>query len=238
VGVTYLEFLAAFVAPPLVVLAALRWRSSHRDNRWSLAGIGVLLVLALTYTTPWDNYLVSRGVWTYGDGRIVATLWLAPVEEYLFIAMQTVVAGLWTQRVTGSADASFQPRVPDAAAGAVAGLVVSAVGLAALAADTTFYLGAILAWAGPVLALQWAVGWRYLCGRLRCLAVAVAVPTLYFATVDRIALADGVWTITSEYSTGVAVAGLPVEEGAFFLVTNLFVVQGLLLYDWVVARWA
>jgi hypothetical protein len=33
-----------------------------------------------------------------------------------------------------------------------------------------------------------------------------------------------------------SVAGLPVEEGAFFLITNLFVVQGLLLYSWVLRR--
>lgn len=239
VGLTYLQFLAVFAAPPLVALAAVRWRAPSRfEEGWALAGIGILLALALTYTTPWDNYLVSRGVWTYGDGRVAATLWLAPVEEYTFIAMQTVVAGLWTQRVADAPDRSFEPRTRDAAVGAVAGVAVTVVGLVALRADATFYLGSILTWAGPVLALQWAVGWRYLWARLRGVAVAVAVPTLYFATADRIAIADGVWTIVDEFSTGIAVAGLPIEEGAFFLVTNLFVVQGLLLYDWVVARWA
>ncbi|MFB6269296.1 MAG: lycopene cyclase domain-containing protein [Halobacterium sp.] len=237
-GLTYLQFLAVACLPPFAVLAVLRWRAPRRpDEAWSLAGIGVLLVLALAYTTPWDNYLVGRGVWTYGDGRVAATLWLAPVEEYAFIALQTVVAGLWTQRVAAPADPSFRPRAGDAAVGAVAGLLVAAAGVLALRTDATYYLGAILAWAGPVLAMQWAVGWRYLWARARTVVVAAGVPTLYFATADRFALADGVWTIAGEYSTGVAVAGLPVEEGAFFLVTNLFVVQGLLLYDWVVARW-
>jgi hypothetical protein len=32
------------------------------------------------------------------------------------------------------------------------------------------------------------------------------------------------------------VAGLPVEEATFFLVTNLFVVQGLVLFQWVLDR--
>ncbi|MCD2198905.1 lycopene cyclase domain-containing protein [Halobacterium sp. KA-4] len=234
---TYLQFLAAFVAPPLLALAALRFRN-HREDWWSLAGVGVLVVLALAYTTPWDNYLIRRGVWTYGADTVLGTLWLAPIEEYAFVAMQTVVAGLWVQFVAGPPDAGFGPSKRDAAVGALAGLVVTAAGAAFLGTASTFYLGAILAWAGPVLALQWAVGWQYLWERPRTVAVGVGVPTLYFATVDRIALADGIWTISAEYTTGVAVAGLPVEEGAFFLVTNLFVVQGLLLYDWVVARWA
>jgi len=239
VALTYGQFLAVFVAPPLVALAVLRVRGPPRaSERWSLAGVGVLLVLALMYTTPWDNYLVGRGVWTYGDGRVVATLWLAPLEEYAFVAMQTVVAGLWAQRVAAAADASFVPRVRNAAVGVAAGLGVATAGVLALGTAATFYLGAILAWAGPVLALQWAVGWRYLWARRRSFAVAVGAPTLYFAAVDRIALADGVWALSSEHTTGIAVAGLPVEEGLFFLVTTLFVVQGLLLYDWVVARWA
>ena len=234
---TYLQFLAAFVAPPLLALAALRVRD-RRDDWWSLVGVGVLLVLALAYTTPWDNYLIRRGVWTYGEDAVLATLWLAPVEEYAFVAMQTVVAGLWVQFITGPPDAEFRPSKRDAAVGALAGLVVTAAGVAFLGTTSTFYLGAILAWAGPVLALQWSVGWRYLLERPRTVAVGVGAPTLYFATADRLAIADGVWTISTEYATGVAVAGLPIEEGAFFLATNLFVVQGLVLFDWVVARWA
>jgi len=233
---TYLQFLAVAVAPPLLVLAALRARDRHEDW-WSLAGVGVLLVLALAYTTPWDNYLVSRGVWTYGPGTVLARLWLAPVEEYAFVAGQTVVTGLWVQRIAGPADPEFLSSKRDAAAGVVGGLAVTGAGLACLGTADTFYLGAILAWAGPVLAMQWGVGWRYLAERPRVVAAGAGVPTLYFSVADRFALADGIWTLSPEYTTGLAVAGLPVEEGAFFLVTNLFVVQGLVLFDWVVARW-
>ncbi|MGB9964598.1 lycopene cyclase domain-containing protein [Halobacterium sp. CBA1126] len=233
---TYLQFLAAFVAPPLLALAALRLRD-RREAWWSLAGVGVLVVLALAYTTPWDNYLIRRGVWTYGADAVLARVWLAPVEEYAFVAAQTVVTGLWVQRVADSPDAGFAPTTRDAAVGALAGLAVTAAGVHWLRAPATFYLGAIFAWAGPVLALQWAVGCRYLWARPRVVAAGVAVPTLYFAVADRLAIADGIWALSAEYTTGVAVAGLPVEEGAFFLVTNLFVAQGLVLYDWVVARW-
>jgi len=234
-GLTYAQFLAVFVAPVVVALAVDRAR--RREPLARTAGVGVLLVLALAYTTPWDNYLVARGVWWYGDGAVVARLWRAPVEEYAFIALQTVATGLWVQRLAGTPDADFLPSRRHAAVGLLAGAAVAAVGVAFLARDATFYLGAVLAWAGPVLALQWAVGWRYLWARRRRFALAVVAPTLYLASVDRIAIEAGVWTLSTRYTTGIGVLGLPVEEGAFFLATNLFVAQGLLLYDWVVARW-
>ncbi|WP_375335542.1 lycopene cyclase domain-containing protein [Halorussus sp. MSC15.2] len=49
-------------------------------------------------------------------------------------------------------------------------------------------------------------------------------------------MGTGLWTISPDYSTGIHVAGLPVEEAIFFVLTNLLVVQGLLLFDWVTAR--
>nr|WP_231751592.1 lycopene cyclase domain-containing protein [Halogeometricum sp. CBA1124] len=101
----------------------------------------------------------------------------------------------------------------------------------------TYYLGAILAWAAPVLALQWGFGWPYLWAVRRTFALAVAVPTLYFWVADWFAIWLDIWYISPAHTTGVSLLGLPVEEATFFLVTNLFVVQGLLLFLWVVDRW-
>jgi len=236
VTASYLSFLAAFVGPPLAVLAAVRVAGWDGDY-CRIGGVGVLLVVALAYTTPWDNSLVARGVWWYGDGVVAAWLWHAPVEEYGFVAAQTLLTGLWVQALPVDADGDFLPTRRDAAAGMLAGALVGAAGVAFLAHDATFYLGAVLAWAAPVLALQWAVGWRYLWDRRRRFALAVLVPTVYLSAADRWAIADGIWVLADQYTTGVTVLGLPVEEGAFFLATNVFVTQGLLLYDWVVARW-
>lgn len=233
---SYLAFLALFVGPPLAVLAALRVTRWDGDY-YRLGGVGVLAVLALAYTTPWDNYLVARGVWWYGEGTVAAWLWHAPVEEYAFVAAQTLLTGLWVQALPVDADGDFLPTRRDAAVGLLAGVLVGVAGVAFLTRDATFYLGAILAWAAPVLALQWAVGWRYLWARRRLFALAVLVPTVYLSAVDRWAIADGIWVLADQYTTGVTVLGLPVEEGAFFLVTNVFVTQGLVLYAWVVARW-
>jgi lycopene cyclase domain-containing protein len=80
--VTYLQFHLVFTLPPLLLLALLTWRAFYRGRvpRAGLVALGVHVLLALLYTTPWDNYLVARGVWGYGEGRVLFTLGLGAVR--------------------------------------------------------------------------------------------------------------------------------------------------------------
>ena len=64
--------------------------------------------------------------------------------------------------------------------------------------------------------------------RRRAFLLGVAAPTLYLWIADAVAIRLGIWHISEAHSTGVKIAGLPVEEAIFFLVTNLLVVQGLI----------
>ena len=240
-NLTYVGFHAVFVAPPLLVLASVT-ASTHNETRSVVRVIPAIaiLILALVYTTPWDNYLIHRGVWWYGDGTVAGRLWLAPLEEYLFVLLQPIVTTLWLGLISKAFPERRQTVVMsrrDRLGGVVAGLAVGAIGVAMLTQSTTFYMGAILSWAAPVLALQWAVGWRQLLARWRLVVISVALPALYFAGADRIAIEYEVWTIAEQYTTGLTVGGLPIEEGLFFFVTTLFVVQGLVLYPWVIKRW-
>lgn len=236
---TYLGFHAVFVLPVIAVLLAgvsRRRRIGGVDWRHRGAGVALLAAIALVYTTPWDNYLISRGVWWYGEGTVAATVWHAPVEEYLFVALQPLVAGSWLYVLPAPSVGTVEVTRRDRLAGALAGVGVGGVALLA-GGGRTYYLGAILAWAAPVFAFQWGFGWPYLLAARRTLALGVAAPTLYFWVADRAALRFGVWHISSAHTTGLAPFGLPVEEAAFFLVTNLFVAQGLLLFHWVIGRW-
>jgi hypothetical protein len=238
---TYLDFLAVFLVVPLATLgavAALR-PNPHRSRRSvRVGGLVAIVSLALAYTVPWDNYLIERGVWWYGEGVVWRRVLAMPVGEYLFVVLQSVLVGAWTFHRDGRVDGTVGHTWRDRLLGATGGLAVGGLGVAFLLGPRSlFYMGAILAWGGPVLALQWGVGWRYLLAVRRRVAATVAVPVVYLSTVDRVAIGRGLWTISPEYSTGLAVLGLPVEEGAFFLVTSLFVVQGLVLLRWVVARW-
>jgi lycopene cyclase domain-containing protein len=232
---TYLDFHLWFVAPPFFALLFVAGGRLQERRRLEWAGVGIVLLIALAYTIPWDNYLIARGVWDYAPGSVSMTVWLAPIEEYLFIALQSIVAGLWLYSLPpleGTVSVSWRDR----SLGVLAGVLVGATGALLLVSEPTFYLGAILAWAGPVLALQWVFGWPYLAAQPRRVAIGVAVPTVYFAVADRVAIATGIWRLSPEFVTGISVVGLPIEEGAFFLLTNLFVVQGLLLYSWVLRR--
>lgn len=239
--ITYFQFHFVFLVPALLVLSAIssvRRRAGRSDVRPS--GVVVIAFVALAYTIPWDNYLVEAGVWRYGEGAVAVRIWHAPLEEYLFILVQPLLVALWLhylKRPPTPADSeSLSVDVRARAVGAAAGLGVAGVGVALLTRPETLYLGAILAWAGPVLALQWGFGWPYLWRRRRTLAIGVGVPTAYLWAADWLALRYGVWELSSAYTTGWGLLGLPVEEATFFAVTNLFVVQGLLLYAWVLDR--
>jgi len=235
---TYAAFLVLFVVPPLVGLGLATWGRAASRERFHPRGVALIVVIALVYTAPWDNYLIARGVWAYGDGTVTAFLVRAPLEEYLFIVLQPIAAALWLGLLRDD-DRSMSLSVPLGTrfVGVLAGGLVALLGLGALLGSRTFYLGAILLWAAPVLAIQWGYGWPYLWRYRRLVAMGVVVPTVYFSVADRIAIGNGIWTIAEQYTTGLAVLGLPIEEGGFFLVTNLFVIQGLVLYGWVREQW-
>jgi lycopene cyclase domain-containing protein len=229
---SYLAFLGVFIAPPLLLLAVAPGRP--RVPRLGIALLALPLI-ALVYTTPWDNYLVARGVWGYGSGRVLGTIGYVPVEEYLFMLAQPLLAVGWLARCRlheappGTAERGPLPFLRARTAGTVVWLCIAVVGALLLAHEPTRYLGLILAWAAPVLAAQWWFtgdvplqrSWRY--------ASAVVVPVLYLWLTDAIAIRLGTWSISERYTTGIAPLGLPVEEMTFFLVTHLLSVHGALL---------
>jgi lycopene beta-cyclase len=231
---TYLGFHLVFILPPIAALALwLRARPGGLRRRW-LAYLPLIALIAFVYTTPWDNYLVWRGVWGYGSDRVIGTIGYVPVEEYLFFVLQPLLAGLWLYRVLADRDG-----VRDLAAGAagrarvLGALLYLAAALAGglmLLREETTYLGLILAWAAPVLAGQWAYAGAEIWRRRRSWALGVAVPTLYLWVADAIAIRLGIWEISERYTVGLQVWTLPLEEAVFFLVTNLLVVQGLILF--------
>ena len=239
-ALTYAQFHALFLVPPLFVLSAVSLWQRPRARLVRPIAVAIITGVALVYTTPWDNLLILAGVWEYGDGTVVARLWAAPVEEYAFFLIQPLVGALWLHvcsLVFDPPESAVSVSTPQRVAGVLAAVPIGGAGALMLTADATLYMGAILLWAAPVLALQWAVGWPYLWARRKLVAAAVAVPTLYLSAADRVAIENGVWIISPEFTTGLTVLGLPVEEGAFFFLTTVFVVQGLVLYPWVVDRW-
>ncbi|MEM6280810.1 MAG: beta-carotene 15,15'-dioxygenase, Brp/Blh family [Chloroflexota bacterium] len=229
---TYLTFHLLFILPPIVLLWWLL--PVRRRNMWS--GIATLALIAFTYATPWDNWLVAENIWTYGPDRVLMVIGHVPIEEYAFFILQPILTGLWFYHVIARTEPQWKttPSFTSNAAGAVLFLVFTALsGLLLLAPDQYSYLAMIMVWVSPIVALHWAVGGGQLTRNWRIVAWSVFPPTLYLGFVDRLAIGDGVWHITEATSTEIMVFGLPVEELLFFFVTNIMVVQGLLLLVWV-----
>jgi lycopene cyclase domain-containing protein len=242
---TYFNFLIFFVILPAAVLTLL-----VRPTRREWAVLGVLAVIVYLWTTPWDNYLVGSGVWYY-DPALVSGLvigWV-PIEEYLFFGLQCWLTGMWTfglKRVfaasTSHQDAQAQsPATLSAFTLPIALLLLAphaptALGapandLAPLPFGNWNYLVLILVWAVPVILGQLWLGWPAFSRQWKVYVLGFSVPALYLTLMDSIAIGSGTWTISSLQSLNIFLPfGVPIEEGVFFLVTNILLVQGVLLF--------
>ncbi len=215
-------------------------------GRRALVGPVLLLAaVALAWTAPWDEHLVSSGVWSYPDDRVLGRFGSVPVEEYVLVALEVLLVGAWglycralrpgvgvrTGVPVGVRPTAGGPaRSRRSGRGRLGPALLTAAGLGlVLVGGHLRYLGLVLVWAGPPLLLQRCVAGDLL-RELGPARLRMAVPPLlWLCLVDRLALADGIWSIAPGSSTGLDLLGLPVEEAAFFAVTCLLVTDGLLL---------
>jgi lycopene cyclase domain-containing protein len=232
---TYLQFHVVFTLPLLALLWYLAPRYDRVRRRRATLGIAILVAIAYAYTTPWISYMIRRGAWGYADGAVFVRALSIPLGEYLFFAIQTIIAAFALyifdfDPAFRPGDFDWGPRI----AGVAVGIAMVPVGLWLVFSDPSYlYFGGLLAWVGPVLALQWGVGGGYLARTPRVWLTVTFVPAVYFWIVDRIAIGMGTWYLSSELTTGVAVLGLPIEEMLFFTSANLMTVNGLVLFEWV-----
>lgn len=239
---TYFGFLAIFLIVPILILLAL----ARRDAQHGLtlpaafgafsAKTAVLLhvIIALIYTTPWDNYLVATRVWWYDPNLVTGIVfgWV-PIEEYTFFILQPIFTGLWLlfwlRRYTGEAKHGGQT------ARTVALMALTAVWLIMIGILITgwqpgTYLALELGWALPPILLQIWFGGHVLWQHRRLVLTALVPPTIYLALADTLAIRAGTWTIDPAQSLHWLIGGiLPIEELIFFLLTNTLVVFGMTL---------
>ena len=223
---TYLEFLILFIGIPLFVISFWAFKKQCLDQK-NIFGIGLLCLIALVYTTPWDNYLVMQNVWSYPPGVVLATIGYVPVEEYGFMLIQTMFGGVLWSLVSSRVNVSG---LSFSGKGIVASLIPGVLGVFFLFHESGTYAGLILVWAFPPLAMQWGLGARVLLSSLKRWMPLWAGLTLYLCLADSYAISANIWTITSATRSGIEVGNLPIEEALFFALTNLFVFQGLCLW--------
>ena len=89
---TYSSFLLIFVIIPTLVFAFILWRQRTWPNWRHLMAVALVAVI---YTTPWDNAIVLQGVWTYDPAKVWGVIiGVVPLEEYLFFVLHVFFTGL------------------------------------------------------------------------------------------------------------------------------------------------
>jgi putative membrane protein len=240
---TYFQVLATFVVPPLLVLLVVvprdvwRWLFKRQGRVDWLPYIAVLLhvVIAVIYTTPWDNYLVATGVWWY-DPQLVTGLriWYVPIEEYTFFVLQTLLTGFWMLFLMRYVFKSPQVVWRNTRVRLWSGMVVVLLWLLSTAVLLSgwlpgTYLTLILSWALIPVGIQLFYGADLLWKNARLVVAAFLTPTVYLWIVDSLSISSGTWTIDPVQTTGLMLGSLPVEEMFFFLMTNVIIVFGMTL---------
>jgi lycopene cyclase domain-containing protein len=241
---TYFGFLLRFLVIPILILLWLTWRDSRKgqsraailDYRPAWITLGILILIAVAYTTPWDNYLVATGVWGYDPALVTGiTLGWVPLEEYTFFILQPILTGLWTlylvSRLSARASSSsWQPHLRWISLALLAGLWLISAAILITTWRPGTNLSLQLVWAIPPIMLQLAFGADLLWKQRKVVLLAILSTTLYLAAADWLALRTGIWHIDPAQSLNLFLAGyLPIEEFIFFLLTNTLVVFGLLL---------
>ena len=242
---TYFGFLGLFLAIPIVIMLGLTWRDARlgRELPRRFASfspytiLGLHLVLALVYTTPWDNYLVATAVWWYDPAKVTGIVFgYVPIEEYTFFMVQPVLTGLWLlfwlRRQPDVVQKGWENGRFRLTALAILGIIwLSMVIILVTGWAPGTYLALILAWALLPIMLQVGFGGDILWQHRRMVALGLIPITLFLSAADTLAIHDGIWTIDPSQSLNWYLGGiLPFEEFLFFLITNTLVVFGMTLF--------
>lgn len=240
---TYFGFLLRFLVLPIIILLLLvlwdRRRGKHlpADLRgWSPFGmLAALVMIALVYTTPWDNYLVATSVWWYDPARVTGiTLGWVPLEEYTFFILQPILVGLWAlwlaPRLPAPKPAALSSRARALVIGAVAAVWLAMVVILFSGWMPGKYLSLELAWGLIPILIQLTFGLDTLWQQRRLVALTIIPASIYLSLADFLAIGEGIWTIDPQQSLPILLGGvLPIEEAVFFTLTTTLVTFGLVL---------
>ena len=239
---TYFGFLFRFLVIPILILLFINLREKGRpmpgfDRRRIWQGILIHVVLALVYTTPWDNYLVATGVWYYNPELVTGIIFgYVPLEEYTFFVLETILAGLWWWFLASRLD---MPKAKDFKP-SITGRVVAfgILFLIWLGFTVMFfsgwepgtYLSIIFFWALPAIFPQFLYGADILWHYRKFVLLAILPLGAYLSLADIIALRETTWAISPAQTTGILFFGsLPLEEIVFFFITNILIGFGMTL---------
>ena len=222
---TYLSFILLFLLIPLVFLIIF-CKYYLKEYRIPLTTIFVLSLIALSYTIPWDNYLIVEGIWFYDSQRISHLFLSIPIEECGFMILQTalsvVIFDVFLKNIY-EAPLNFKVKA------LLYACPILLVGLYFLTFINGRYISLILLWSFLPVCLQWSLGIHSIRINFKKIAAPFCLITGYYCIIDSFAISEGIWTISDSTSLGINFFNLPLEEIIFFFFTNLFIAQAVIL---------
>jgi len=234
---TYLRFHLIFNLPILIVLAAMTGTAPWILNE--LEAFGLVLLIVMIFTSPWDNLAVKWGIWGFPREKYSFRIGYLPVEEYAFFLLQSINVML--------AILAFFHFFPDWLIGQETDVgVATLICLAASIIPWTFIVVRLrrlrrtagprvnyathLAWFLPVIYTQWLLAPSLFWGHAGLLVLVATAFGVYYTLADLVAVRAGLWYFDENQITGMKLGGiLPWEEIAFFFLTSLLVAQSFLL---------
>ncbi len=231
---TYFQSLLFFLGLPLLLLLIVNYKLRLLNQKTILILL-LNILIAMIYTTPWDNYLVATRIWWYNPDQVNGlTLGYVPIEEYTFFAVQTLLVGLWTLFVYKKTGEIEKKSTPNRTTRIISATIVGLLGIFATwilmsGWEPGRYLGLILVWACLPIMIQLAFGADILASRRLSLSIVIIPPTIYLWIMDAVSIGSGIWTINPETMTHFTIGVLPIEEMLFFLVTNVLVAFSMTL---------
>jgi len=254
---TYFGFLLRFLLIPIsIFLVVTLWDHKNnkqingfRNGRAVWMAIGIHILLAVVYTTPWDNYLVATKVWYYNPALVTGlVIGYVPIEEYTFFVVETILSGLlwWflARRFALTPGPLSSPKgAPKERGGFLPNKKLVYMSTCILifvwliftylfffGATKWTYLSIILFWALPAILPQLLFGADILWHYRKLVFWAIMIPGAYLSLMDIVALKDTTWSISPTQTTSILFFGiLPIEEVVFFFITNMLIVFGMTL---------
>ncbi len=229
---TYLDFHLRFNLPLLLLGIA-----GSAFAGWSAALFTTLLItilIVVVFTSPWDNYAVSQGLWGFAQGQHLTKLGYLPVEEYLFFVLQTVEVFLLTHC------AAFLLQFPTAGTPSITSLlaplflfviawIVLGFVMAGHLQPKYHYLFHLLYWFSPVLVFQWILAGRLLWTNVLVILIPAIFAGSWLSFGDMVAIKENIWFFDESQILGIKLKRIPVEEILFFYLTSLLIAQSYVM---------
>lgn len=236
---TYLEYLLLFIILPLCLLVFLSVfktkGSTYNDFKTNFGFPFIILAfIALFYTTPWDNYLVAQDIWSYDPSKVIGIIiGFVPIEEYSFFILETLfVSFIFYMNFNNMFDRELIDSHPNGSTTKF--ITFSSMTIIWFLCLITFsfqlnnlmYLNLLLLWAIPPILIQLIVGWNIIWHYKTKIFLNIMIIGSYLSITDAFAIYSGIWTISSNFTSGIGILFMPIEEILFFFLTTLLIIFG------------